>query len=654
MTVTYGPLTAASRKGGGNSGSSGRRSFLKSASHNTIQRMAHKIKEWRHLRTFILCVFCLVIVLDSLLTPNLEPVVDFVRDNGSIKWDDDDGLENDQRGFILDIEAQSFMEELDDSLLELSEGFGGDDYDLNYMTAQQRYAMGIKSTQNIDGNNIFHNLIDSKMSLPPYSIQDAIFASQIYYDSVAILIYDANDDKFVLLYSRRHAWNSASRKLIVTFQNLAYLLRKLFPERFQGIQNGSKEFVIPIASGDYPHVKSSDCLRNLRSDQPCAEPFMTKAPILHFGSIFSNMNMYPNIIAMPMPERSHLLCFREWANNQRLCKDLRERLDYGDDLEDKSFYNLWPQVIWRGTDFGYLGNIYPDWEQPKYGDLSKDFRGRIPRNRFGKLRAALASLEENYSKLVPRWQGVVLTAKAFRDAERARADGARIIPWVNIKFSNFVDENGHKSATRGSVAYREWEEIGMPVAGEYIDLKQSAKYKYHIDLAGGGGTTWTGTMQKLALPGLLFHHVTPTKDYIHDYMEPWVHYIPVASDLRDLKTKFDWAESHPDESKNIADRGTELIKYLTSIDGFQHMFNEDLMEPLRKVIEAYQPTVNAFNNPNWRRIVDEMDGQTIKPIMKCYGRRNGDCEQLVGSKVFGGNIARRYGALIQGGEEESE
>lgn len=250
---------------------------------------------------------------------------------------------------------------------------------------------------------------------------------------------------------------------------------------------------------------------------------------------------------------------------------------------------------------------------------------------------------------MPRWQGVVLTALAFREAERARADGAPlpITPWVNIKFSNYVDSNGKKTRTQGSVDYQEWEEIGMPVAGEYIDLNHSAKYKYHIDLAGGGGTTWTGTMQKLALPGLLFHHITPTKDYIHDYLEPWVHYIPVASDLLDLKKKFDWAESHQVEAKNIADRGTELMKYLTSPEGFKHMYDEDLVEPLRRVIEAYQPTVKAFKQPNWRLFVDNMDKENIKPIMKCYGRRNGDCEQLVGKNVFGGNIARRYGELTK-------
>ena len=383
-----------------------------------------------------------------------------------------------------------------------------------------------------------------------------------------------------------------------------------------------------------------------------------------------------------------MVCFRQYIGNHEVCKELGEELVYGDDL-GIHWDDLFPQVIWRGTDFGYLGvshsssccllkllyallvvlfysqrsslqNIYPDWEQPTYrdistGELSSDFRfrGKIPESKFSKHRAALATLEKNYSKLVPRWQGVVLTALAMKDAERARASGIRgIRPWVNIKFSNYVDDKGMKVATQGSVDYREWEEIGMPVAGEYIDLNRSAKYKYHIELAGGGGTTWTGTMQKLALPGLLFHHITPTKDYIHDYMEPWVHYVPVASDLRDLKAKFDWAESHPVEAKNIADRGTELARYLTSLEGFERMYDEDLVEPLRRVIEAYRPTADAFNTPNWRLIVDNMDGELIKPIMKCYGHRLGDCVELVGKNVFGAQIARRFGALTE--EEESE
>lgn len=286
MTATFGPLTAASR--GGQNG----RSTLRSRSKSRSGRDA--IKNWKHLRTFLLCAFCCVVVLDSLLTPDLTPVVDFARDDGNDKFVDED-LDEDERGFILDIEIHSLLEELDDSLLEQSQGFGGEDYNLNYVTAQEKYARGIKTVPIDNNENIFHYLIDSKKPLPPYTIKDAIYASQIYYDSVALLIYDAIDDKFVLQYSRRHAWNVSSRKLIATFENLTVMLRRLFPERFCGRQNGCKELVFPIASGDYPHVKPTDCLKDQRNDHPCAEPFMTKAPLLQFGSVFAKMNMYPNM-----------------------------------------------------------------------------------------------------------------------------------------------------------------------------------------------------------------------------------------------------------------------------------------------------------------------------------------------------------------------
>jgi hypothetical protein len=104
-----------------------------------------------------------------------------------------------------------------------------------------------------------------------------------------------------------------------------------------------------------------------------------------------------------------------------------------------------------------------------------------------------------------------------------------------------------------------------------MSLPDLARYKYHIDLGGGGGTTWTGTIDKLAMPGLLFHHMTPTKDYFHDLLVPWRHYIPVSEDLSDLKSKYDWAESHPNEAKRIADASTQFMRELGTVEGFGRM-----------------------------------------------------------------------------------
>ena len=51
--------------------------------------------------------------------------------------------------------------------------------------------------------------------------------------------------------------------------------------------------------------------------------------------------------------------------------------------------------------------------------------------------------------------------------------------------------------------------------------------------------------------------------------------MPFAKDWQhlskdDLKEKFEWAESHPDEAKKIANEATKLMRYLTSEEAERH------------------------------------------------------------------------------------
>ena len=128
-------------------------------------------------------------------------------------------------------------------------------------------------------------------------------------------------------------------------------------------------------------------------------------------------------------------------------------------------------------------------------------------------------------------------------------------------------------------------------------------------------------------------------------MEPWVHYIPVAPQLNDLKTKFDWAESHPKEAKMIADRGIELAKYLTSSDGFGRMFKEDVVKPLRKVIDAYEP-LSKKGHTNWREEMNKIYADHIVPVMNCSGRKTADCEEVVGKGAFTSTEMKRENCQI--------
>ncbi len=67
---------------------------------------------------------------------------------------------------------------------------------------------------------------------------------------------------------------------------------------------------------------------------------------------------------------------------------------------------------------------------------------------------------------------------------------------------------------------------GMAILPTILSLPLTAD-EYHIDLGGGGGTKWTGTIGKLALPGGLFHYATLT------YM------LIARTDLSDLQERYD-------------------------------------------------------------------------------------------------------------------
>ena len=62
------------------------------------------------------------------------------------------------------------------------------------------------------------------------------------------------------------------------------------------------------------------------------------------------------------------------------------------------------------------------------------------------------------------------------------------------------------------------------------------------------------------MPGLLFHHETPAKDWFYDDLTAWEHYVPVDLTLDDLHDKFLWAEAHPDEARRIARAGQDFVR----------------------------------------------------------------------------------------------
>jgi len=416
----------------------------------------------------------------------------------------------------------------------------------------------------------YKDLIRDNTPLPKYSLQNAIDAAEMYRSKFSLLRYDPTSDKFIGYYFRRHEWGSGCMKLANSITVLVSLLRGLFPERFTP---NSPEFVMAVSSGDYfdAAYKYQSCIRKEDKDGPCDESLLAAPPVLHFGSVFSRPH-FPNLIAMPMPG-DHLNCFKVWKDlkhrndGRRICDAFRSSIEGGWLPTNNLAWNgLITQLIWRGTDFPFLEK-QNNLRKPRYETY---ITGKV-KSHPNPNEALTKMLRQDYHKFVPRWKGVIHTAES-----EIEASNTNTLPRINIKFTSVAGGGKRIPASKGGV-YKGWKEVGFPVAGEMMTLEELSKYKYHIDLGGGGGTTWTGTLQKLSMPGLLFHHVTPTKDYIHDLIQPWVHYVPVRSDLEDLLDKLEWAESHPEEARQIAENGTRFVRELGTLDGFVRVFESNMV-----------------------------------------------------------------------------
>mmetsp|Transcript_2194 Transcript_2194/g.3893 ORF Transcript_2194/g.3893 Transcript_2194/m.3893 type:complete len:633 (-) Transcript_2194:77-1975(-) len=469
----------------------------------------------------------------------------------------------------------------------------------------------------------------NQQPIAPYSLANVLQTVPYFHDTFAVLIYDPPTDKFIAHYSNNMRWISGCHKLVTSLKILANSLRILFPDRFNA---EAPEFALAMSSADYPGIKWNECLLDQRSDCiNAAGDELELSPILQFGSNFRR-SVFPTMITMPMPQMNHLSCYHYWALHHQICHYYLPRtlgnpegLVFAETIGVKSWDELIPQVVWRGTDFSYLHKMEPSLRPPNFDmDVASqlDLSGKVDQRT-----AATHAIRQVYEELIPRWKGVVWTAEAEREAEAvnnrnlkgkkkpAQPEQPPVLPWANIKFASAM-YMGKKTPTSEIEYYKQFEVYGIPAIGERMSLETLGRYRYHVDLGGGGGTTWSGTIEKLSMPGLLFHHVTPTKDYLHDKMVPWAHYVPIKADLSDLREKYEWAESHPREARKIAEAGTEFARYLGSEEGFARLYQEHVVAPLGNIITAYQQPRKKYKG---RRLLDILQDSEFKGVKDEFG-----------------------------------
>jgi len=307
---------------------------------------------------------------------------------------------------------------------------------------------------------------------------------------------------------------------------------------------------------------------------------------------------------------------------------------------EETWNKLIPQIVWRGTDFEFLHCMY----RVRHADFDMDIEPRLRRGSHGyDTRGVASSLLDAWKRLTPRWRAFALTAVAELDWKDSSSlveddhkndaqdptENQRSLPWIDSKFTIREAFFGQAAQfDQMNIRYLPFEEYDVHPVGERMSKSDLSYYKYHVDFGGGGGTTYEGTKDKLAMPGVLFHHITPTKDYFHADITPWIHYIPIDTELSDLREKFEWAESHPIEARLISERATSFAQFMASQEFLDGMYERYFANSLRRVVDAYVPSEGSDAEIEGKK-QEMLRGWTL--IGKCDGRNwfmHSDCSYV--------------------------
>jgi hypothetical protein len=303
----------------------------------------------------------------------------------------------------------------------------------------------------------------------PYS-QKEIMATAKYFSrfSPRLLVFDGTHFQ---AYSINHRDTPYSPSMKLTYRYVALLpflircLRDQFPKRFQ---SGRPLFQLLFHDGDSSH---SPCVN---PNQNC--PVDDFSPLIMFGSAPKNLSIFPTIKIFP--NTYFMVCLNEFkAHGMHTCHWPHTVMN------NTSWDSLIETMVWRGSDYPFL-EYYNQFHFDGPDTIMEHFHTRWRELKKDEL---LFDLQTNLkAQFPPRWRAVIQSILVENETK----------PWIDAKFVTGYHGN----------LYQRLADKGIHVIGQRIEPQEMSTYKYQVDFGGGGGTTWEGTLLKLSMPGVLFHH----------------------------------------------------------------------------------------------------------------------------------------------------
>ena len=382
-----------------------------------------------------------------------------------------------------------------------------------------------------------------------------------------------------------HAEDLAQKVATVT-DLLQKTIQMYYPGR---LATNQQPFEIVFIVTDFPQTFCVDKSRH-GADGGCN--VKAWSPIFTFSSVPRDTSALPTLVgatlislaegveaAMGSPPSKPAP--RSWA---RIATFSLEKDVAPERAREYEFDNLIPKIVWRGSDYPFLGPAFG--EEHHRESTCHSILGRGWKSNHCQLQEMIEFADEEEAFRT------MLMSNAITPRTRAVLMSRLDDSWIDAKFANsyFLAHPLAIVATERSALAQKYDlDARMPLTGPEI-----AKYKYQLDLGGWGGTTWTGTIHKMTMPGCLFHHETNMKDSYFDDLVPYEHYIPVKEDLSDLRERFDQVEADPELCKRVSANANAWVDRFLSRRGLLRHNYEKLAVPLGKVIDPRGKFFRSF------------------------------------------------------------
>jgi len=405
-----------------------------------------------------------------------------------------------------------------------------------------------------------------------------------------------------------------AQKVVTVTELLKKTIQTYYPKR---LARNQRPFEIVFIVTDFPQTFCVDKARH-GVDGGCN--VKEWAPIFTFSSAPRDTSALPTLVG------STLISFAEqveaamgsptsnpgprtWAHIDTF--SLEEDVDPGS-ASEYEFDNLIPKIVWRGSDYPFLGPAFG--AEHHRESTCHSILGRGWKSSHCQLQDLVGFPDENEAfrallgsnEITPRTRAVLMS----------RLDGS----WIDARFANsffLTHPNAVVATQRAQLGRRFNLDAQQPMSAAEL-----ARYKYQIDLGGWGGTTWTGTIHKMTMPGCLFHHETMMKDSYFEDLVAYEHYIPVKEDLSDLRERFGEVEANPELCKRVSANAKAWVdRFLTRRGLLYHNYMK-LAVPLGKVVDPNERFLKSF-----RAVHSELFPRNSRAVKEHHHRRSRVGEQ---------------------------